>query len=92
MLDSLFDNIETSFGKAVEYIRVHPKSGYLLVVPMLLVYLAGLIFDWRWTWNRPEGWFGNFWLNLLGPVTYRFWQGVIVGIAFVCAIVLYFLS
>jgi len=52
-----------------------------IVILILLVWLLGLLLDWKWTYARPGSWGGNFWLDILGPNGLRFWLGVIVVLA-----------
>lgn len=76
--------------KGPGYIKENPKSGYLVVILILLVWLAGLRLDWKWTYTRPGSWGGNFWLDLLGPNGFRFWLGVIVVLAILLSAYLFF--
>lgn len=63
-----------------QLIQEEPRYGYLVAVAILLVWLIGIICGWKWTYSRPGSTSGNFWMNLLGPKTYRFWLGVIVAV------------
>ena len=63
-----------------QLIQEEPRYGYLVAVAILLVWLIGIICGWKWTYSRPGCTCGNFWMNLLGPKTYRFWLGVIVAV------------
>lgn len=89
-LNNILRNLERVFTDATEYAYANPKVGYLVVILLLLVWLAGLIFDWKWTYTRPGSWGGNFFLDLLGPTAFRFWLGVIIMIAIVACAYLYF--
>lgn len=88
--DNILRNLERLFTNATEYAYANPKVGYLVVIFLLLVWLVGLIFDWKWTYARPGSWGGNFFLDLLGPIGFRFWLGVIIMIAIVASAYLYF--
>lgn len=89
-LNNILRNLERLFTNATEYAYANPKVGYLVVIFLLLVWLVGLIFDWKWTYARPGSWGGNFFLDLLGPTGFRFWLGVIIMIAIVASAYLYF--
>ena len=89
-LNNILRNLERLFTNATEYAYANPKVGYLVVIFLLLVWLVGLIFDWKWTDARPGSWGGNFFLDLLGPIGLRFWLGVIIMIAIVASAYLYF--
>lgn len=53
-LNNILRNLEGLFTDATEYAYADPKVGYLVVIFLLLVWLVGLIFDWKWTYARPE--------------------------------------
>lgn len=80
-INKIWTTLQQIFSEGPGYIKENPKSGYLVVILILLVWLAGLILDWKWTYARPGSWGGNFWLDLLGPNGFRFWLGVIVVLA-----------
>ena len=46
-LNNILRNLEGLFTDATEYAYANPKVGYLVVIFLLLVWLVGLIFDWR---------------------------------------------
>ena len=79
-LNNILRNLEGLFTDATEYAYANPKVGYLVVIFLLLVWLVGLIFDWKWTYARPGSWGGNFFLDF----------GVIIVIAIVASAYLYF--
>lgn len=89
-LSNIFRNLDGLFTRATEYAQANPKVGYLIVILLLTVWLAGLIFDWKWSYTRPGSWGGNFFLDLLGPTGFRFWLGVIIVIAIIASAYLYF--
>ena len=64
-----------------ELVQEEPRYGYLVVAGLLFVWLIGVICGWKWTYSRPGSPGGNFWMNLLGPKTFRFWLGVILTVA-----------
>lgn len=76
--DKIWTSLQQMFSEGSGYIKENPKSGYLVVILILLVWLTGLILDWKWTYARPGSWAGNFWLDLLGPNGFRFLLGVVV--------------
>ena len=61
-------------------IQQEPRYGYLVVAGLPLIWLVGVICGWKWTYFRPGSTGGNFWMNLLGPKTFRFWLGVILAV------------
>ena len=66
-INKIWTTLQQLFSEGPGYIKENPKSGYLVVILILLVWLTGLILDWKWTYARPGSWGGNFWLDLLGP-------------------------
>lgn len=89
-LNKIWTDLEQLFTKGTEHIQTNPQSGYLIATALLLIWLIGLIAGWKWTYARPGSWGGNFWLDLLGPATFRFWLGVIVLLAIILCLYLYF--
>ena len=77
-LNETWMKLEHLFTGAVEYFQTNPKAGYLFAIFLLLIWLIGLILDWKWTYARPGSWGGNFLLDLLGPTGFRFWMGVLI--------------
>ena len=71
-LTNILRNLERLFTNATEYAYANPKVGYLVVIFLLLVWLVGLIFDWKWTYARPGRWGEIFFLDLLGPTGFIF--------------------
>lgn len=69
-----------------------PRYGYLVVAVVLLIWLVGVICGWKWTYSRPGSTGGNFWMNLLGPKTFRFWLGVILTAGIGLALYLFTIS
>lgn len=80
-LNKIWTTLQQIFTDGPDYIKSNPKSGYLIVILILLVWLLGLLLDWKWTYARPGSWGGNFWLDILGSNGLRFWLGVIVVLA-----------
>lgn len=72
-----------------DLVQEEPRYGYLVVVAILFVWLVGVICGWKWTYSRPGSTGGNFWMDLLGPTTFRFWLGVILAIAIGSALYLF---
>ena len=48
--------------------------------------------EWLWTYSRPGSTGGNFWMNLLGPKTFRFWLGVILAVGIGLSLYLFSIS
>lgn len=72
-----------------ELIQEEPRYGYLVAAGILLFWLIGVICGWKWTYSRPGSPRGNYWMNLLGPRTFRFWLGVILAITIGCTLYLF---
>lgn len=89
-LNTIWTKLERLLTERTEYVQTSPKAGYLVVIFALLIWLLGLIFDWKWTYARPGSWGGNFWLDLLGPSGLRFWLGVFIVLAILLAAYLFF--
>ncbi len=60
-------------------VQQEPRYGYLVVAGILCMWLVGVICGWKRTYSRPGSTGGNFWMNLLGANTFRFWLGVILA-------------
>ena len=73
-------------------IQQEPRYGYLVVAGLLLIWLVGVICGWQWTYSRPGSTGGNFWMNLLGPKTFRFWLGVILAVGIGLSLYLFSIS
>ena len=89
-INKIWTTLQQIFSEGPGYIKENPKSGYLVVILIRLVGLAGLRLDWKWTYTRPGSWGVNFWLDLLGPNVFRFWLGVIVVLAILLSAYLFF--
>ena len=77
-INKIWTTLQQIFSEGPGYIKENPKSGYLVVILILLVWLAGLRLDWKWTYT------------LLGPNGFRFWLGVIVVLAILLSAYLFF--
>ena len=55
-LTNILRNLKGCSLMRTEYAYANPKVGYLVVIFLLLVWLVGLIFDWKWTYARPGSW------------------------------------
>lgn len=60
-------------------VQQEPRYGYLVVAGILCMWLVGVICGWKRTYSRPGSTGDNFWMNLLGAKTFRFWLGVILA-------------
>lgn len=43
------EQLNDFFGKLFAYLREHPQYGLLVAILLVILYLIGLIFDWKWT-------------------------------------------
>lgn len=88
-LNNLSQNLERLLSDLAQYIQSNPKVGYLIGIFLLLIWLVGLICNWKWTYkgNGSYGW--NQLLEELGPATFRFWLGVFITICLLIMIYIY---
>lgn len=79
-LNNIRQNIERLLSNAAQYVQSSPKIGGIIAIFLLLLWLIGLIFNWKWTYrgNGSYGW--NSLLEALGPDTFRFWLGALITI------------
>ena len=87
-----FEKVKEFITGFPQLLQTSPRYGYLIVAAILLLWLVGVICGWKWTYSRPGSTGGNFWMNLLGPKTFRFWLGVILAVGIGLALFLFSIS
>lgn len=72
------EQIDSYIGRLFEYLRNNPQIGLLVAMALVLVYLIGLVWDWKWT-LLPSGNsnFTQMWINLFGEKTVRIVKGLL---------------
>lgn len=72
------EQIDSYIGRLFEYLRNNPQIGLLVAIALVLVYLIGLVGDWKWT-LLPSGNsdFTQMWVNLFGEKTVRIVKGLL---------------
>lgn len=88
-LNNILRNLEELLSNLAQYIQSSPKIGNIIAIFLLLLWLVGLIFNWKWSYrgNGSYGW--NHLLEVLGPDTFRFWLGVLITI---CILILIYIT
>jgi len=91
-LNNFYHSIEGLLSNLAQYIQSNSKVGDLIAIFLLLFWLIGLIFNWKWTYrgNGSYGW--NKLLEALGPDTFRFWLGVFITICILILIYIFIKS
>ena len=89
---TIIDIYEALNGKAesfFEWAQAHPKYGLLFAAVLLAVWLLGLLFRWKWA-CRWQFW-GKLWLfDDCNPEAHRRIQIVLVGVALVACLTMFF--
>lgn len=85
------EQLNDFFGKLFAYLREHPQYGLLVAILLVILYLIGLIFDWKWT-LLPSGNsdFTQMWIDLFGRNAVRFVKGVLTVLLLLALVYLYY--
>lgn len=67
----------------------NPDKAYLALIGVIALFLIGVIFNWQWV-CRPRTWLGNYFVELFGPTTFRFWYAVFLILAIIVLLFFYF--
>lgn len=80
--ESVPDRIRHYFGN-------NPDVAYLAIIGVIALFLIGVIMNWQWV-CRPRTWLGNYFVELFGPATFRFWYAVFLILAIIVLLFFYF--
>lgn len=85
------EQLNDFFGKLFAYLREHPQYGLLVAILLVILYLIGLIFDWKWT-LLPSGNsdFTQMWIDMFGRNAVRFMKGVLAVLLLLALVYLYY--
>lgn len=85
------NSINDFFGQVFDYLKSHPQYGLLVAMFLVIIYLIGLIFDWKWTLlPGSSSDFVQIWIDMFGRTMVRIFKGVIAVLLLLCLIYLYF--
>lgn len=62
---------------------------FLVSVVILVIWLIGVICDWKWTYTRSGGPRRNYLLTLIGPKAYRWLLGTLLFVMLVLDVYLF---
>lgn len=62
---------------------------FLVSVVILVIWLIGVICDWKWTYTRSGGARRNYLLTLIGPKAYRWLLGTLLFVMLVLDVYLF---
>lgn len=72
------EHIDNFFGNLFSYLCEHPRYGLLVAMALVVLYLVGLIFDWKWTLlPGGSGDFTQMWVELFGKKAVRIVKGIL---------------
>lgn len=86
----MYEVINNKVGSFFEWVQAHPKYGLLFAFGLLALWLAGLLLRWKWAchwqFSRSETWI----FDDCTPETRRRIQIVLVSIALVACLTMFF--
>ena len=82
--------INDFFGRVFDYLRDNPKYGLLIAMLLGILYLIGIILNWKWTLlPGSSSDFTPMWIEIFGEKAVRLGKGVMAVLLFVCLFYLY---
>ena len=82
--------INDFFGRVFDYLRDHPKYGLLVAMVLGILYLIGIILNWKWTLlPGSSSDFTPMWIEIFGEKAVRLGKGVMAVLLLVCLFYLY---
>lgn len=70
--------LDKFFGQVFEYLQSHPQYGILVAMLLVIIYIIGLVFDWKWTLLPGDSSdFIRLWIEMFGRTTVRIFKGII---------------
>ena len=83
--------INDFFGRVFDYLRDNPKYGLLVAMLLGILYLIGIILNWKWTLlPGSSSDFTPMWIEIFGKKAVRFGKGVMAVLLLACLFYLYF--
>ena len=83
--------INDFFGHVFDYLRDNPKYGLLVAMLLGILYLIGIILNWKWTLlPGSSSDFTPMWIEIFGEKAVRFGKGVMAVLLLACLFYLYF--
>lgn len=79
--------IINDIGAFLTEVYNHPKSGYWIIIGILVFWLLGIILNWKWSY-QPFGWLSNYFMDTFGPNTVRLGHAILLIIALACTVFL----
>lgn len=90
MVTDIYEKINEWMGAHIAWAQAHPKYGLLFASGLLALWLTGLLLRWKWAcewqFNRAKTWM----FDSCSPETRRRIQIVLVGIALVSCLTMFF--
>lgn len=84
------EQINAFFGRVFDYLRDNPKYGLLVAMLLVILYLIGLILNWKWTLlPGSSSDFTQMWIEIFGEKAVRLGKGVIAVLSLACLSYLY---
>lgn len=84
------EQINAFFGRVFDYLRDNPKYGLLIAMLLVILYLIGLILNWKWTLlPGSSSDFTQMWIEMFGEKAVRLGKGVIAVLLLDCLSYLY---
>lgn len=82
--------INDFFGRVFDYLRDNPKYGLLVAMLLGILYLIGIIMNWKWTLlPGSSGDLTPMWIEMFGEKAVRFGKGVMAVLLLACLFYLY---
>ena len=82
--------INDFFGRVFDYLRDNRKYGLLVAMLLGILYLIGIILNWKWTLlPGSSGDLTQMWIEMFGEKVVRFGKGVMVVLLLACLFYLY---
>ena len=82
--------INDFFGRVFDYLRDNPKYGLLVAMLLGILYLIGIILNWKWTLlPGSSSDFTPMWIEIFGEKAVRLGKGVMAVLLLVCLFYLY---
>ena len=82
--------INDFFGRVFDYLRDNPKYGLLVAMLLSILYLIGIILNWKWTLlPGSSSDLTPMWIEIFGEKAVRLGKGVMAVLLLVCLFYLY---
>ena len=89
-ITDIYEAMNRKAEEFFEWAQDHPQFALLIVAALLSLWLIGLLFRWKWACHWQFG--GKLWIfDDCKPETRRLIQIILVGIALMASLVLFYL-